>query len=446
MELLRSIKLRENKRSFMKASDLKVEKLGKSTIASPLKNTFFEKENSSVIYQRNPDHIIKDYKKNSKIMSLEKAGPREKIFFDPSWSRAAIVTAGGLCPGLNDVIKGLTLTLKARYKVPLVYGIRYGYEGLNPAFGHEPMILDERTVDSIHDQGGTILGSSRGRQPEDIMVDTLVRRNINILFCIGGDGTLRCAHDIALEVKKRGLSISIIGIPKTIDNDINLIDKTFGFETAVYATNPVITAAHNEAEGARNGVSLVHVMGRDSGFIAAYSTLANSHVNYCLVPEEKFSLYDGPKALLPALKERLAKRQHAVIVVAEGAGQELFAEADGLKDKSGNKLHQDIGQFLKEEIKKGAKKLDFDVNIKYFDPSYMIRSLPAHGTDAVFCLMLAQNAVHAAMAGRTDVVVGHWSDTFTNVPIPLTSTVRKKIEVDGSLWRSVSSVTWPKYN
>ncbi len=429
----------------MTHKDLQVEKLGKSKITSPLKETTFEKEDASVVYSNDPAKLQQECN-NGGILKLQKAGPREKIFFDPSWCKAAILTAGGLCPGLNDVIKGLTLTLKTRYHIPIVYGIKYGYQGLNPEFGHEPIILEADLVDNIHDEGGTILGSSRGRQPEDIMVDTLVRRNINMLFCIGGDGTLRCAHDIALEVKKRKLSISVIGIPKTIDNDINLIDKTFGFETAIYATNSVITAAHNEARGALNGIGLIHVMGRDSGFIAAYAALANSHINYCLIPEEKFNLEKGENALFPELKKRLKKSKHAVIIVAEGAGQDLIKEGDGKKDKSGNILHQDIGLYLKEAIAKGGKKLGFDTNIKYFDPSYMIRSLPAHGTDAVFCLMLAQNAAHAAMSGCTDVVIGHWNDAFTNVPIPLTSTVRKKININGPLWRSVKSVTWPEAN
>ena len=242
-----------------------------------------------------------------------------------------------------------------------------------------------------------------------------------------------------------GLSISIVGIPKTIDNDINLIDQTFGFETAVYATYPVITAAHNEAKGAYNGVGLVRVMGRDSGFIAAYGALANSHVNYCLVPEEKFTLDgDGPLSFLPHLKARLEDAKHAVVIVAEGAGQEFFEAEATKKDKSGNVLHSNIGRFLEAKIKDYAKEHNFEVNVKYFDPSYMIRSLPAHGTDAVFCLMLAQNAVHAAMAGRTDVVIGHWHDSFTIVPIAEATRSRKQIDVHGSLWRSIKAVTWPE--
>lgn len=235
------------------------------------------------------------------------------------------------------------------------------------------MLLTPDSVDSIHEDGGTVLGSSRGRQDETIMVETLKRMNIKLLFCIGGDGTLRCAHDIALEVERRGLNISVIGIPKTIDNDINYIDKTFGFETAVYATGPVISAAHNEAKGAPNGIGLIHVMGRDSGFIAAYATLANTHVNYCLIPEDPFSLYDGEHALLPSLERRLKLRKHAVIIVSEGAGQHLFKENSEKRDKSGNKLHHNIGEFLRDTITSWGKESNIDLTVKYFDPSYLIR-------------------------------------------------------------------------
>ncbi|MBO5689325.1 MAG: ATP-dependent 6-phosphofructokinase, partial [Lentisphaeria bacterium] len=340
-----------------------------------------------------------------------------------------------------DVIKFITRTLRTQYGVPVVYGIPYGYRGLNPEFKHEPVLLTEVDVDHIHEDGGTVLGSSRGRQPEKIMVDTLARMNINMLFCIGGDGTLRCAHDIATEVRRRNMAISVIGIPKTIDNDISFIDKSFGFETAVYTSSLFVTTAHNEAEGAYNGIGLVKVMGRDSGFIAAHATLANSHVTYCLVPEKSFVL-DGPDGLLQNLEKRLQTRHHAVIIVAEGAGQELFKEHVNNKDASGNILHQDIGLLLKERINAYFKERKMEVNLKYFDPSYTIRSVPAQGTDAVFCTMLAQNAVHAAMAGRTDMVVGHWHDAFTHVPIPLATSSRKKIDINGQLWNSVSSIVW----
>lgn len=423
----------------MNHTDFAIEQLGVPTIASPVKNVDFIRDGANVAYYNDTRDITGSG--DEPILAFEQAGPRDKIFHDPAWSRAAILTAGGLCPGLNDVVKFITRTLRKQYGVPVVYGIPYGYRGLNPEFKHEPVILNDDDVDHIHEDGGSVLGSSRGRQPEEIMVDTLARMNINLLFCIGGDGTLRCAHDIAAEVRRRKLAISVIGIPKTIDNDISFIDKSFGFETAIYTSSLFITSAHNEAEGAYNGIGLVKVMGRDSGFIAAYATLANSHVTYCLVPEKPFTL-DGPDGLLQNLENRLKQRHHAVIIVAEGAGQELFKEHELHKDASGNILHQDIGLLLKDRINGYFKERNMEVNLKYFDPSYTIRSVAAHGTDAVFCTMLAQNAVHAAMAGRTDMVVGHWHDAFTHVPIALATSSRKKIDLNGQLWNSVASTVW----
>ena len=423
----------------MKYTDFAIEKLGTPTIASPVKNLDFVRDDANVVYHNDIRDITAS--PDEPILAFEQAGPRDMIYHDPSWSRAAILTAGGLCPGLNDVVKFITRTLRQQYGVPVVYGIPYGYRGLNPEFKHEPRILTNEDVDHIHEDGGSVLGSSRGRQPEKIMVDTLARMNINMLFCIGGDGTLRGAHAIAEEVRRRKLAISVIGIPKTIDNDISFIDKSFGFESAVYASSLFITSAHNEAEGAYNGIGLVKVMGRDSGFIAAYATLANSHVTYCLVPENPFKL-DGPDGVLQNLEKRLNERHHAVIIVAEGAGQDLFMDQEKNKDASGNILHKDIGLLLKDRINAYFKERNIEVNLKYFDPSYTIRSVPARGTDAVFCTMLAQNAVHAAMSGRTDMVVGHWHDAFTHVPISLAISNRKKIDVNGQLWNSVTSTVW----
>jgi 6-phosphofructokinase 1 len=425
----------------MNGNDFHVECLGKAKISSPYKKGKFIDDDERIACNSEMKNLKKYANRTDEIPSFEVAGPRKKIFHDPAWTKAAILTAGGLCPGLNDVIKGLTCTLKLHYNVPVVYGIRYGYRGLIPDFSLVPIILNAENVDQIHENGGTILGSSRGRQDEERMVDTLVRMDINILFCIGGDGTLRCAHDIVKVIKRRNLSISVVCIPKTIDNDICFIDKSFGFETAVYATNQVITAAHNESKGAYNGIGLIKVMGRDSGFIAAYATLANSHVNYCIVPEEKIILEGGNDSLLGHLENRLKEKGHAVILVAEGAGQEFFAEHETMKDASGNILHQDIGVFLKDKIKNYCKQCGMEVNVKYFDPSYMIRSTPAYGTDAVFCMMLAQNAVHAAMAGCTDMVIGHWHDYFTHVPIALASRERKKIDLQSALWSGVKSIT-----
>ena len=418
--------------------DLSIETVGKGTLKSPMKGVPFVSESDRVSLTADISRIQKFCESGKAIPSLEAAGPRETIFHDPAWTRAGIVTCGGLCPGLNNVIKGLVQVLWFDYGVRNIFGIPYGYRGLNPAYGYSPMILNPDVVDAIQEDGGTILGSSRGNQDAKVMVDTLMRLNINVLFCIGGDGTLRGAHDIAEEVKKRHQPISVIGIPKTIDNDLNLIDRTFGFETAVLSATDVITSAHNEANGAFNGLGLVKLMGRDSGFIAAYAALATTVVNICLVPEVPFTL-DG---LFKALESRYSSgKTHAVIVVAEGAGQELFKDQPERKDASGNILKNDIGEFLTRKIKEHFDKVGKEVNIKYFDPSYMVRSIPAQGTDAIFCFQLAEAAVHAGMAGKTDMVVGSMNNAFSHVPIEYAVSERKKINPNGALWHAVLGIT-----
>ncbi|MEM8892327.1 MAG: ATP-dependent 6-phosphofructokinase, partial [Bacteroidota bacterium] len=266
------------------------------------------------------------------------------------------------------------------------------------------------------------------------------RHGVNILFTIGGDGTLTGAMKICEEIEKRGLKISVAGVPKTIDNDINHIEKTFGFETSFTIASPIIRDAHNEAKGAFNGVAIIKLMGRDSGFIAANAALAMPEVNFVLVPEMEFDLY-GEKGLMEIVRKRLESKHHCVIVVAEGAGQFLFEDKDREVDKSGNILHKDIGIFLKEEILAYFKELKMEINVKYIDPSYIIRSAPATPSDSIFCNKLGLNAVHGAMAGKTGFVVGRRNNKFVYLPIDLVTAERKKIDLEGDLWLNVLETT-----
>jgi 6-phosphofructokinase 1 len=420
---------------------LEVERLGECKIESPIRSRDFIEDDDRVLVTMNKRLLDFAAKKMGYVPSFERAGAHRKIFHDPAWSRVGIVTAGGLCPGLNHVIKGLVEILTFDYNIRTIYGIRFGYAGLIPRCGYEPIMLDTDVVDTIHEKGGTILGSSRGQQDTGELVDTLARMNINLLFCIGGDGSLRCAHDIAVECKRRRLAISVIGVPKTIDNDLHFVGRSFGFETAVGEATSVIRAAHTEAKGTFNGIGLVKLMGRDSGFIAAYATLANPVVNFCLIPELDFEL-EGPHGLLAALDRRFDKgKDHVVIVVAEGAGQKLIADEPERKDPSGNVLKKDIGEFLRQRISDHFKQSGRIASVKYFDPSYTIRSVPAKGTDAIRCYLLARNAVHAAMAGRTDCVVGNQDDWYTLVPIRLATIERQKVILSGDLWRAVLDAT-----
>ncbi|MBR3583678.1 MAG: ATP-dependent 6-phosphofructokinase [Kiritimatiellae bacterium] len=368
---------------------------------------------------------------------FEKAGPRQKLFFDPARTRAAIVTCGGLCPGLNNVIRSAYLELRHNYGVREVLGIRYGYMGLT--FNAPPPItLSSEDVEGIHRVGGTILSSSRGQRSAEEMVDFLVNRDINILICVGGDGTQRGAHSIAEEIRKRGLPIAVVGVPKTIDNDIQYVRQTFGYYTAIEAARTILDGAHCEAKGAPNGIGLVKLMGRDSGFIAAGATIASQEVNFVLIPEIPIKL-DGPKGFMAALHRRITERRHAVVVVAEGAGQDLMGatEADGIS----NAKKLDIGVFLKDRINEYFKEKNTPINLKYIDPSYIIRSVPANSQDARICDSYARHAVHAAMAGKTDLIIGDWHGVYVHVPIPAATSSRKKVDPEGSLWTSVIAAT-----
>jgi 6-phosphofructokinase 1 len=420
---------------------LNVETLGPCKIESPVRNRDFIEDDERILVTENVKELQQATERLGLTPSFERAGPHHKIYHDPAWSRVAIVTAGGLCPGLNHVIKGLVEILMFDYGIKTIYGIRYGYAGLIPRFGYEPLMLDTDKVDTIHEHGGTLLGSSRGQQDTGEIVDTLARMNINLLFCIGGDGSLRCGRDIADECKRRKLAVSVIGIPKTIDNDLHFVGRSFGFETAVGEATQIIQAAHTEAKGTFNGIGLVKLMGRDSGFITAYASLANPVVNFCLIPELDFEL-DGPTGLLAALDCRFnSGKDHAVIVVAEGAGQRHIANEPERKDASGNILKKDIGEYLKQRIADHFKSVKRETSVKYFDPSYTIRSVPAKGTDAIRCYMLARNAVHAAMAGRTNCVVGNQDDWYTLVPIRLATIERQKVNLNSDLWRAVLDAT-----
>jgi len=373
--------------------------------------------------------------------AFERAGPRWQLGFDPSVITCGIVTCGGLCPGLNNVIRSVVLTLTYAYGVHRILGFRYGYAGLASQSGYEPMGLTPEIVEDIHEQGGTLLGTSRGAQDIGDMVDMLVQRNVDILFAIGGDGTLRGASALSQEIARRNRRISVIGIPKTIDNDLAWIERSFGFATAVEEARRVIRAAHAEARGAWNGIGLVKLMGRHSGFIAAHATLANADVNFCLVPEAPVDLGEEG-GFLPALARRLAAKHHAVIVVAEGAGQErLQNPAVPGHDPSGNLRLHNIGVFLRDQITRYFAAQDTEITLKYIDPSYIIRSLPANSIDAEYCLLLGQHAVHAGIAGRTDMVVGYWNQHFTHVPIAVAVANRKQLDPGGEIWQRVLEST-----
>lgn len=373
-------------------------------------------------------------------LSFQEAGPRQWLYFDPAVTTAAVVTCGGLSPGLNNVIRSMFYELTENYGVARFLGIRNGYLGLNPDAQLEPIVLTSEFVESIDKLGGTAIGSSRGPQDASVIADYLQDRGIDILFCVGGDGTQRGAHAIFAELRRRNAHVSIIGVPKTIDNDIPFVGLSFGYATALEKAAEVIRGAHVEARNAINGIGLVKLMGRHAGAIAAGASVVSQEVDFTLVPEIQFPL-DGDHGFLAALERRMRSRGHAVVVVAEGAGQHLLGQATEQRDPSGNVGKRDVAELLRERIGRHFADCQIPVTIKFLDPSYLIRSVPANSFDRMLCNQMARNAVHAAMSGKTGTMIGFLNESYVHVPLGAVVSRTKSMEVTGDLWRAVLEAT-----
>jgi 6-phosphofructokinase 1 len=427
--------------------DFTIQKLGETRFASPIQLSRIQGDNIAN-YVRDDEYVIYDLhfsrgeeKPFKERGLLEKAGPRDKIYFDPSVVHAGIVTCGGLCPGLNEVIRAIVMSLWHDYGVRRISGFKFGFRGLLPQYRLHPVQLTPDAVEDVHHTGGTMLGSSRGGgERTSEVVDSLASMNCSMFFVVGGDGSQKAALRIAEEAVKRKLAIAVVGVPKTIDNDLSFVQRSFGFETAVAKATEAVTGAHVEAHDAVNGIAIVKLMGRESGFIAAHTVLGTNYVNYVLVPEVPFDL-EGKRGLLQELKKRLAERNHALIVVAEGTGQDLIQRTQTGSDASGNRKLGDIGTFLRDAITDYFGKEGIEINIKYIDPSYIIRSMPANPGDSIYCTRLGANAVHAAMAGKTGMIVSLLNDQFVHVPMRCAVSRRNRIDPESALWRDVINAT-----
>jgi 6-phosphofructokinase 1 len=408
--------------------------LGEARYDSPLRRYVSDRV-------RVPDRIVMDpHAPGATGVSFELAGPRAKLFFEPKQTCAGIVTCGGLCPGLNNVIRSIFLELHHNYGVKEVLGFRGGYQGLDPARGAAPVVLTPALVDDIHRDGGTLLGTSRGPVDVGLAVDNLVRLGVDVLFTIGGDGTQRGGNALFQEARKRGRALSVVGVPKTVDNDVPYVARTFGYLTAVEEAAKVLHRAHTEAHSVVNGISVVKLMGRHAGFIAGGATIASQDVNFCLIPEVPFKL-EGERGFLSALQQRVINRAHAVIVVAEGAGQDLLEASGGERDASGNVRLKDIGPYLCDRITAHFKTVKIPATLRYFDPSYLIRSVPADAEDAIHCDLFARHAAHAAMAGKTGLIIGYLHDQFIHVPVDMLAGCQKRVDPEGPGWQAVLATT-----
>jgi 6-phosphofructokinase 1 len=431
---------------MIEGSDFTIEELGKRNIKSPISmSTTRGDKIANYVTDEEYIRLNVDAKPGAqgqlkKSQLIEMAGPREMIYFSPANVHAGIVTCGGLCPGINDVIRAVTRCLWYRYGVRRISGIQYGYKGFLPEYQYGVINLTPDLVDDIHKLGGTFLGSARGGGRElTKIVDCMEQLNINMLFTIGGDGTQHGSLEIAEEIEKRKLKIAMVGIPKTVDNDFAIIQKSFGFDTAVDKAVEVVTAAHMEAKSAINGIGLVKVMGREAGFIAAHTALASHEVNFVLIREVELNL-EGYNGFLHHLEQRVLSRGHAVIVVAEGAMQERLLTEKKF-DAGGNVKFADVGVYLKDRITSYFEEKKIEINLKYIDPSYVIRSAPANPSDSIYCERLGNAAAHAAMAGKTKLIVGLVHNEFVHLPIKVVIDHRAQVDPESNLWRDTLDAT-----
>ncbi|KAL5228537.1 hypothetical protein ABZP36_016802 [Zizania latifolia] len=390
-----------------------------------------------------PEKVV--VQKNSpRGLHFRRAGPRQRVYFESEDVKACIVTCGGLCPGLNTVIRELVCGLSHMYNVSDIFGIQNGYKGF---YSSNYLPMTPKSVNDVHKRGGTVLGTSRGGHDTKKIVDNIQDRGINQVYIIGGDGTQKGAYEIYKEIRRRGLKVAVAGIPKTIDNDIAIIDKSFGFDSAVEEAQRAIDAAHVEASSAENGIGLVKLMGRYSGFIAMYATLASRDVDCCLIPESPFYL-EGEGGLFEYIERRLKENNHMVIVVAEGAGQDLIAKSIAAADQidaSGNKLLLDVGLWLTHKIKDYCKNKKMEMTIKYIDPTYMIRAIPSNASDNVYCTLLAHSAIHGAMAGYS-FTVGMVNGRHAYIPFHRVTSTRNKVKITDRMWaRLLSSTNQPSF-
>lgn len=428
---------------MVQTTDFAIRNLGPCEIDSPFQElilpgrtpTDFIEDGEGILLD---DRVSADGKPQTDSPVLELAGPRRKIFFDPQETCIGIVTCGGLCPGLNNVIRDLVMLARYHYNVPRILGFRYGYRGMVEENGSIELTPD--VVRDINEYGGSFLASSRGQQPTEVIVDRLVELGVNILYVIGGDGTMRGGRDISDEVRKRNLNIAVLGVPKTIDNDFIYMDQSFGFATAYTKGVEAIECAYREALGAPNGIGVVKLMGRHSGFIAAAATLASNNADFVLIPEMPLVL-DGPNGFLELLRRRVESRSHAVVVVAEGAGQDLLESAGEERDASGNVKLLDIGTYISDRIKAYFKEKNIEANLKYIDPSYIIRAVKAEPPDSVLTSALALNAVHAGMAGKTEMIVALYHRRLVHLPIRQVIAKRNVVDLSSPLWLAVLAAT-----
>jgi 6-phosphofructokinase 1 len=445
-------------------------------------------------------------------LTFAEAGPRNMLRFPGHHKKllkVGVLVSGGIAPGINAVISGIVqrhvlyhtpqiTDLRVPGKTPRsytlqVFGFRNGFAGL--LAGDDVTVLydsdspDEKLrahLRRIANRGGSEIGTSRyddllstadpDKREKDLdqVAENLANRHFDILYVIGGDGSMRAAHATWKRSRDNGKSLSVIGVPKTMDNDILWVWQSFGFLSAVEKAREALQQLHTEATS-NPRLCVVQLFGSDSGFVVSHAALASGVCDAALIPEVPFTM----KKLADYITERLSKRfrpgaggqsPYGMIVMAETAvpqdAEDYLSDPEVDLDENekaaiqafvskGCRVHGQtpdelrtgglkvVSRVLQKRIREMKVDDAYWADFRVFtnEPRHLLRAIPPSASDVAFGQRLGVLAVDNAMAGYTDFMISQWMTEYVLVPLDLVVLGRKRVPPNGIFWKSVVAST-----
>ncbi|MGA7341196.1 MAG: 6-phosphofructokinase [Terracidiphilus sp.] len=431
-------------------------------------------------------------------LSLPEARPRTHLRYPlqpGAMLGIGILVSGGIAPGINAVIDGIVLRhslyharqcARGRRHSIEILGYREGFKGLLRP-GVHPQRLNSAAIRGVVEIGGSYLGTSRadellpGTGPNrnaklEAAIGRLQNDGVHILYVIGGDGSMSCAHALWHYARRKGYELSVVGIPKAMDNDILWVWQSFGFLSAVEEARQAILHMHTEVSS-NPRVGIVQLFGSDSGFIASHAGYSTA-CDLVLIPEDPMTMDDIVTHISERLTDRFGNGQdiagpYALVVMAEtalpadarkyiddprvGLSEGKRGEKEALKSflDNGRRVRGQtpdelrtaglkiVSRVLQDRIQQELEPREYwrDFRVITNEPRHLIRSIPPSVTDVIFGERLGALAVDNAMAGYTDFMVSQWLTEFVLVPLPLVVLGRKRVPTNGIFWKSVLSKT-----
>lgn len=494
-----------------------VEKIGAGlpTITNPIpleiRGSFREESDTIIVDARSRYHCTSGGKNKCCLenigLTFPEAGPRENLVY-PMESRdgatdslqVGVLVSGGIAPGINAVIKGIVdrHTLYSNhakenddtsYDLEII-GYRDGFSGL---LSGSHIKLNRKKVRDFANKGGSLLGTSRYHPLLDLddpgKRDSAVRdiisnlKDIDILYVIGGDGSMRAAHMIwtraqRMHAEGEASKLSVVAIPKTMDNDILWVWQSFGFMSAVEKAKQFVLQLHTEASS-NPRLGIMQLFGSDSGFVVTHAALASGVCDYVLIPEADFSMEVLCEFIKKKLKSRYKRGQDGkspfgMILMAETAiprdginspgckyiddpdvglekeekiaiekfiadGRRVQGQTQDALRRGGIKIISRVVQKEIRQMKPGQYWEKFRVFTN--EPRHLIRAIDPSVQDVIFGQRMGTLAVDNAMAGYTDFMISQWLTEYVLVPLKLVVLGRKRVPQKGIFWKSVLANT-----